>query len=195
MQIVPFLLFAVLGSYTPGPNNIMAMNSARLHGFAKSRPFMMGMSSGFALIVFMSANFNIYLAKFMPFISPYLGVIGACYMMWLAIKPFIASKSGGLKTEEKAGSYLTGLALQLINPKVIFYSLTITASFITPYYSSQAALLFFSVGIGLLGFSSLCCWGLFGVVFQRYFSNHERALNIVMALLLTYCAWSVLGVK
>ena len=195
MQVVPFLVFAVMGSYTPGPNNIMAMNSARLHGFRKSRPFMMGMSSGFALIVFMVANFNIYIAKFIPFISPYLGVMGACYMMWLAIKPFISEKSGGSKREDKAGSYLTGLALQLINPKVIFYSLTITASFIIPHYSSQLELLLFSAGIGLLGFSSLCCWALFGVVFQRYFSDHEKTLNVIMALLLTYCAWSVLGVK
>ena len=195
MQVVPFLVFAVMGSYTPGPNNIMAMNSARLHGFRKSRPFMMGMSSGFALIVFMVANFNIYIAKFIPFISPYLGVMGACYMMWLAIKPFIAGKSGDPKTEDKAGSYLTGLVLQLINPKVIFYSLTITASFIIPHYSSQLELLLFSAGIGLLGFSSLCCWALFGVVFQRYFSDHEKTLNVIMALLLTYCAWSVLGVK
>lgn len=195
MQVVPFLVFAVMGSYTPGPNNIMAMNSARLHGFRKSRPFMMGMSSGFALIVFIAANFNIYIAKFIPFISPYLGVMGACYMMWLAIKPFISEKSGGSKREDKAGSYLTGLALQLINPKVIFYSLTITASFIIPHYSSQLELLLFAAGIGLLGFSSLCCWALFGVVFQRYFSDHEKTLNVIMALLLTYCAWSVLGVK
>ena len=195
MQIVPFLVFAVMGSYTPGPNNIMAMNSARLHGFRRSRPFMMGMSSGFALIVFMAANFNIYVAKFLPFISPYLGAVGACYMIWLALKPFLSRKTKELKNEERASSYLTGLALQLINPKVIFYSLTITASFIVPHYSSLTALLLFSAGIGIMGFSSLCCWALFGVVFQRYFSAHETALNIVMALLLFYCAWSVLGVS
>lgn len=85
--------------------------------------------------------------------------------------------------------------LQFINPKVVFYALAITASFIIPYSDSLPFVAAVAVALGAIGFTSLLCWGGFGVIFQRYFSAYETGLNIFMALLLSYCAYSVAVIR
>lgn len=193
MQLIPFLAFVIVGTYTPGPNTIMAMNSARLKGVRASLPFMSGMAFGLGLIMALASVFNIYLVRAMPVVRPYLGAVGAAYMLWLAAKPFLPHSQKEAGSHGDRRPFFTGFLLQFINPKVIFYALAITASFILPYSSSLMAVTFFSVALGLAGFSSLLLWGAFGMLFQRYFAKHETALNIFMAILLIYCAWSVSG--
>lgn len=193
LPLATFLAFVVTGTYTPGPNNIMAMNSARLKGVRRSMPFLVGMAAGLSLVVLVAAAFNLYLTRVMPAIKPYLGATGALYMLWLAVKPFLPHKAGEVASHGDRLPLITGIALQLINPKVIFYALTVTASFIIPYSDSPPFIALVAAFLGVMGFTSLLLWAAFGMAFQRYFSNHETALNIFMALLLVYCAYSVSG--
>lgn len=48
----------------------------------------------------------------------------------------------------------------------------------------------FNLGI-FVGFSGTLCWALFGSVFRQLFSKNAKAFNIIMALLLVYCAVSL----
>jgi threonine/homoserine/homoserine lactone efflux protein len=43
----------------------------------------------------------------------------------------------------------------------------------------------------LVGFTAVTCWSLFGAAFQKILVNNNRAINIVMSLLLLYCAVSL----
>jgi threonine/homoserine/homoserine lactone efflux protein len=153
------------------------------------------MIAGFTAIMFLTAMFNIYLTRVMPSIRGYIGAMGALYILWLAAKMFMPRKGGAAAIPGESRPFLTGVVLQFINPKVFFYGLTIMAGFILPYYDSPQAALLFSAGLGLLNLASLSCWACFGVIFQRCFKAHEKALNVVMAALLAYCAYSVSGIK
>jgi threonine/homoserine/homoserine lactone efflux protein len=163
-------------------------------GFRRAFPVIIGMIAGFAAIMFLTAMFNIYLTRVMPSIRGYIGAIGALYILWLAAKMFMPRK-GSSAIPGESRPFLTGVMLQFINPKVFFYGLTIMAGFILPYYDSPLAALLFSAGLGLLNLASLSCWACFGAIFQRYFKEHEKALNVVMAALLVYCAYSVSGIN
>ena len=191
LNIGALIIFVLLGTYTPGPGNIMAMNSARHAGLQKSLPFYCGLASAFGTIALLTALFNLAVKSVLPKVQPYLSALGALYMLYLAVKPFLPQKKKAARSLE-AAPFLVGFAVQFLNPKLVLYCIALMSSFIIPWNSSLPALIGVSVAQGLVTFSGYILWGLFGAAFQKYFSRHETAVNIVMALLLIYCAWSIL---
>ncbi len=62
-----------------------------------------------------------------------------------------------------------GMLLQFVNPKGIFFGITVVASFILPYHTLTLAISFFSLFLGMVGIMSTYSWGLFGCAFQKFF--------------------------
>jgi threonine/homoserine/homoserine lactone efflux protein len=116
-------------------------------------------------------------------------MLGAAYMVYLIIKTFTPSKENEIK--KTAGSFLIGALLQLINPKIIIYGITAMSSFILPYYKDIPVLMFFSFLLAFVGFTGTICWALFGSLLSFLFNRHGKILNIIMAVLLLYCAVSL----
>ena len=189
------ILFILTATYTPGPNNLMAMDGARRFGLRRCLPFFAGMSSGLALVLALSGLFNLFLKEHLPRFQPILGGLGALYLLYLALKPFLPSHAAGGGRKARAYTPLEGLLLQLVNPKVLFYGLTLMSSFVVPWSDAPSLLLVVSALAGILAFSSQFLWGLFGSLFQRYFSRYETQVNILMALLSIYCAWTISGLS
>lgn len=196
MPVMPWkaaILFVLAATYTPGPNNLMAMDGARRFGLRRCLPFLAGMSSGLIFVIALSGLFNLFLKAHLPRFQPVLGVIGALYLLYLAFRPFLPSRGPGGAQEAKACTPLQGFLFQLINPKVILYGLTLMSSFVVPWNDTPFVLLLVSIAAGVLAFSSQVLWGLFGSLFQRCFSRFAREVDVLMALLLIYCAWTISG--
>jgi threonine/homoserine/homoserine lactone efflux protein len=83
--------------------------------------------------------------------------------------------------------------MQFFNPKVILYGITVIATFIIPYYKSDFSLILFSLFLAFIGFVATLCWALFGALFQNFLTKYSKQFNIVMGLLLVYCAISISG--
>lgn len=191
MNLSAFLSYAFITSFTPGPNNIMSMTNATKYGLKKSLPFNVGVFIGFFLIMIVCSFFSITLYNLIPSIKPYMTFIGAAYILWLAWKIY-NSKPHSIDEDEKTVMGMwSAVILQFVNVKAIFYSFTILSTFIVPYYQSWYSLLVFSLLLALIGFASTCCWSLFGSVFQKLFTKNEKTVNIIMAMLLVYCAVSL----
>ncbi|EUJ52308.1 export protein, LysE family [Listeria rocourtiae FSL F6-920] len=62
----------------------MAMSNASNDGFKKSFKFCLGVLAGFFVIVLASAIFSATLYDFIPTIEPFMRLIGAAYILWLA---------------------------------------------------------------------------------------------------------------
>lgn len=45
-----FLIYVLLNTFTPGPGNILALNTATNYGWRKGRPLYLGIFSGYLLI-------------------------------------------------------------------------------------------------------------------------------------------------
>jgi len=178
-------------SFTPGPNNIMAMLFANQYGFKKTLRFCLGVGAGFFVIMILSSYFNLILHNFIPKIELPMMLLGAAYMLYLAIKIITSSTSANGDEGGKYNSFLAGMLLQFVNPKGVLYGITVIATFILPYYSSTIDLLLFSLFLGFVGIMSTCSWSLFGSIFQKFLSNYRKQFNIVMALLLLYSAVSI----
>lgn len=186
-----FLSYVLVTTFTPGPNNIMSMSNASRYGFKKSIFFNVGIFVGFLIIIALCSVFSVTLYNLIPSIKPVMTYIGAVYILWLAWKTYKSTPHSENKSEKQTNTFLAGLLLQFVNPKVILYGITTVSTFIVPYYKSVLVLAAFSVILAFIGFVSTCCWALFGSMFQRFLVKNDKVINTVMALLLVYCAVSL----
>ena len=92
MSVLSFLLYVFVTSFTPGPNNIMAMLFANKYGFKKTLRFCLGVGVGFFVIMLLASYFNLLLHNFIPKIELPMMILGAGYMLYLAVK-IITSKN------------------------------------------------------------------------------------------------------
>lgn len=188
-NLTAFLSYVIITTFTPGPNNIMAMSNASRYGFKKSIRFNAGVFFGFLIIMVLSSFLSITLYNIIPSIKPLMTFIGASYILWLAWK--IYKSKPHLEDENKAtSSFTAGIMLQFVNVKVIIYCITIVSTFIAPYYNSVFALSMFSLFLASVSFMSTCSWAAFGAIFQKFLFKNQRIVNIIMALLLVYTALS-----
>lgn len=191
-NISAFLSYVIITTFTPGPNNIMSMSNASKYGLKKAIPFNGGVFFGFFLIIALSSFLSSTLLKFVPAIKPVMTYVGVAYILWLAWKIY-NTKSNSIDGKDKApNTFSKGLILQFVNPKVIIYGLTITSTFITPYYKSGWILAAFSLMLACVAFLSTFCWAIFGSILQKFFESHGKIINTGMALLLVYTAFTLL---
>ena len=116
-------------------------------------------------------------------------ILGAGYMLYLLIT--IIGPAKEKKIAANNGSFLIGVVLQLINPKLILFGITVLSSYILPYYHELPVLMAFIIVIVIIGFCSTVCWALFGSLFSVLFVKHKKLLDIIMSALLLYCAVSL----
>jgi cysteine/O-acetylserine efflux protein len=192
MPVLSFLLYVFVTSFTPGPNNIMAMLFANKYGLKKTLKFCVGVGAGFLIVMLLCSYLNLLLKNFIPKIEFFMTILGAGYMMYLAIKIIRSKGDNENNNEDRNNSFFMGMILQFINPKGILYGITAIATFILPYHNSNFSLLMYSLFLALIGFMSTFCWSLFGSFFQKSLSKYRSQFNVVMALLLMYSAVSIL---
>ncbi|MBE6948810.1 MAG: lysine transporter LysE [Ruminococcaceae bacterium] len=185
-----FLSYAIITAVTPGPNNIMSMSNAGSVGLRKSFPFNLGIWAGFSMVMLICTFFCNTLSEVVPKIKTPMLVFGALYMLWLAWKTFRSSSV--IEEDHSHSGFLSGLALQFINPKIYIYCIVSMEAYILPFYQGEwCVLILFALLLAFMGFICNICWALFGSVFKLLFSKYAWITNTVMALLLVYCAVSL----
>lgn len=189
-HLYDFLIYCFITAYTPGANNLLSMSNAIRYGFRRSIRFNLGILAGFSIVMTVCTVFSTALYSFLPKVKIVMQILGAAYMLYLAWKVWKSSS----RLETDAGqdiSFVSGMLLQFINPKIYIYAITAMSLYILPVFHSPGALAGFTVVLSLLGASGSFVWAMFGAAFCRFFSRHSRAVNTVMALLLVYCAVSL----
>lgn len=189
-----FLSYAVIVSFTPGPNNIMSLYNASQKGFKRNMEFTLGVSSGFFIIMLLCSFFNYWLNALLPTIQPLMSLVGASYMLYLAYKIFKSKPPSEHDGDERQIiNYKTGAMMQFVNPKAILYGITITSTFIMPYFSSWYILILFSLFLAFIAFLSTSLWSISGSLFTKVLTKYHKPFNIAMSLLLIYTAASISG--
>ena len=188
---VACLSYVLVMTFTPGPNNIMAMTFANRDGFKKTQKFMLGVAVGFLILQLLCSYFNLLLFSYLPKIKIVMDIIGAVYMVFLAAKIIFSKPHDSEKKDSKLNAFIPGVLLQFVNPKGVLYCITVAASFIMPYYRSSLSILLFALFTTAVVYASNNCWGAFGILFQKLLAKYQKPFNIIMGLLLVYCAVSL----
>lgn len=189
-HISDFLIYCFITAYTPGANNLMSMSSAIRLGLRRSIRFNMGILAGFTIVMSVCTLFCSTLYSYLPRVENMMKIIGAVYMLLLAWKVFKSSVEAG-EGDEKGVGFLSGMILQFVNPKIYIYAITAMTLYILPVYHSAGVMTGFTILLALIGASGSFVWAIFGSAFCKFFSKHTKAVNLVMALLLVYCAVSL----
>ncbi|SLL31546.1 Cysteine/O-acetylserine efflux protein [Mycobacteroides abscessus subsp. abscessus] len=192
MPLLSFLMFVLVSSFTPGPNNFMAMSFANKYGLKKTIKFSLGVAVGFFILTLLSSIFNLLLINILPIVKIPLTILGVGYMLFLAYKTLTSKDMNNEKSEDNAKNlFVIGALVQFINPKGILYGITVVSTFLLPYYTSYFSYFLFSLFLGIIGLLSSLSWSLFGSIFQKALSQHRKTFNLIMALLLIYSAISI----
>lgn len=188
MNFAAFFSYVFLTAFTPGPNNIMSMSNAMKYGFKKGFPFNLGVLFGFLIDMSVCAVFTGFLYDFIPAVESFMLYIGAAYILFLAWTIWRDKPHEDKKGLNQTNTVLSGMILQFVNVKVILYGITAMSAFVLPYYKGILPVSGFVIVLSAVGFLGTCSWALFGAVFERIFTKYNNILNAVMALLLVYCA-------
>ncbi len=134
--ILAFALAAFVLAVTPGPDMALfvsrTMNWGRAHGFAT----VLGAITGIAVHTMLVAFGISVLIVTAPAAFWVLKIVGALYLVWLAIQAIrdgggiLVARAGG-KQPRWGQSYLTGLGINLTNPKVALFFVTFLPQFVS----------------------------------------------------------------
>lgn len=105
-----FVVYSIVTSITPGPNNIMLAASGLNFGFKRSIPHILGIGFGFGVMV-MLVGFGIGATLGQsPLMYEILKIVGIVYLLYLAYKIYGAGRVDG---EEKPLSFMGGCLISV----------------------------------------------------------------------------------
>lgn len=188
--ILAYLPYAFITAYTPGPNNILVLNAFSRNGVRKGKETLLGVASGFFLVMIISAIACMELSKLLPRMMGILKYIGAAYIVWLAIHVLLSKPAA--KTQDSKGDFLNSFLLQFINVKIILYAITIYSVYILPNSDSKWLLYASAIFNTLIGISGSLTWGLAGKLLQKQFAKHYKIMNALMAGILIWSALHII---
>jgi cysteine/O-acetylserine efflux protein len=186
--------YVLISTFTPGPNNLTATSLGVVHGYRNSLPFQAGMALGMFAVFLASGWVSGWLLSVFPAVEPVLRLAGAVYILYLAVsllKASYAFDEGGAKPV----GFLGGMGLQLLNAKLLVYTLTLFATFLAPITGAPALLVLAAALLALVGFCAASTWALFGTAIKVYLRQPrvKTVINTALALLLVYTAVELSG--
>lgn len=184
-----FFIYSVINAFTPGPGNILALNTVTNYGYKKGRPLYWGIVAGYYVVQVICAVFVFGVSTFLPDLLGIMKYIGAAYILWLAVHIALSKPTTG--TVEKSVSFLKGFLLQFVNVKIYLFGITALTGYVTEYSASLWVLLLFEIIIATIGTIATLTWIGMGVLIQRACQKYYRVINIIL-LTLSECVYALI---
>ena len=160
--VLSYLPYALVTSFTPGPNNILAFHTVGQKGWVQGRSTLAGIVAGFFSVMAVCA----------------LG----CYQLL---------RSTPAKDVSPRSTFWSGFFLQFVNGKIILYAITIYTGYVLPA-GSGALFPIQPFVLTLFGTAGFLTWAAAGGLLQSFLRRHTRAFNGAMAAVLALCALDLL---
>lgn len=176
-------LFALVSTFTPGPNNIMLLTSGANVGFIRTLPHMAGILCGFSLMLLIVGIGLGSLFDTFPLAQEVLKWLCLGYLVYLTYK--IVTSHTELKASNfRPMSFVGACLFQWVNPKG--WSMALTS--ITMYNTSQdfTGVVIISSAFALANIPSGAIWTLMGREISRILNTPRRMslFNYAMGALL-----------
>ncbi|WEK04246.1 MAG: LysE family translocator [Candidatus Devosia phytovorans] len=199
--ILAFAIATVVLAITPGPDMALqlsrAINYGRAHGIAAMAGAMAGILVHTTLV---ALGISVLIIAAPPLFLA-LKIVGALYLLWLAYQAIV--HGGGLRIAEAAKkppavqqSFMTGIGINLLNPKVVLFFVTFLPQFVDAHDPAATGKLFFLgfefVALSIpLGVATVLAADWLAAAFKKS-KWVERALNWSFAAIFTAFAATIL---
>ena len=186
---IAFVLASVILSLVPGPDNIYVMTNSALKGWRVGFYTTLGLCTGlightFLVAIGVSVIFQTSALAFNG-----LKIVGACYLIylgWLSLQSKELNISGTGKDNSNRSYYITGVIMNLTNPKVALFFLVFLPQFVNISNDSvtiQVVLLgLLFILSALCVFSSIAFLGSFLEGYLKKSSSVNKNINKLAAL-------------
>jgi cysteine/O-acetylserine efflux protein len=188
--LIAFLLYASSTAITPGPNNILTLNTVSRFGLKKSLKMMSGILSGIMIILSLTATLSFILSRYIPELTQIAKYLGALYILYLSYKIY-TSKPVEIDSTVKEPRFITGLINQFLNVKIILYAITSLNSFVLPYTSHPLEIIFYAFILTMISAVSLMAWAVIGVLLSDLMRRKYKLINTILALILLESVFSL----
>lgn len=203
--IISMAIFALVGSISPGPVNIIATSSGACFGFRRTVPHVFGATVAYAVIILLLGfGLNQSLAQW-PEVTNTLKYLCGIYLLYMSFKiatavPLkIATDMDTTEAEktaviEQPPAFMDGILSQGLNPKAWLVSMSGVSIFVSVHTQSTLYLLVFTAISFIVCFIGISTWAVMGHVIRDRLSSHSRQVkfNILMGLLLSGTVVSML---
>lgn len=183
--IISYLPYALITTFTPGPNNLISFYAVSTYGWKKGAKVLAGIGSAIFLIICITAVLCHHLASNVEAALPVLKIFGSIYILWLAIH---IAKDSPDNSSFDISTFKKGFILVFVNVKMLLYAITVFSGYILNSTTDVKILLLHAVILSALCISSNLTWAAAGRAFQKFLKKHYRPFNITMAVILAYCA-------
>lgn len=179
-SLIMFIAASALLAVVPGPDNLFVLTQSAIHGRAAGVMVTLGLCSG--LIVHTSAVALGVAAIFQTSAVAFtvLKVIGAAYLVYLAVRAFQASADSVELKRQASRSlgalYRRGIFMNITNPKVSIFFLAFLPQFIAPEKGEFTLQVFMLGGIFILvALAILCVIALLAAFLGRWLNRSPGA--------------------
>ena len=187
-ELFSLILFCLVTSCTPGPNNILASYSGFNFGIKKTLPLMSGVAFGYTLMLTF-VNFGlIVIFKNYPIIQQIIKIVGSIFLIYLAYKISFSTSNSNILQKNPVKFFDTFL-FQFINPKAIIVATIMVSTFVDSNnnYIRES---FWVIGVNFIfAWFSITFWTLLGKFLRKFATNDKfiKIFNYVMSFLLISC--------
>jgi len=196
--IIAFVTASVVLSLVPGPDNLFVMTHSALKGWRIGFYTTLGLCTGLighTVLVAIGVSV-IFQTSAIAFNG--LKIIGACYLLylaWLSLQNKELNLGGNSNDNANRSYYLTGVIMNLTNPKVALFFLVFLPQFVNTG-NDNVTLQIFSLGV-LFILSALCVFtsiaylaSLFEDILKKS-KTVNKYLNILAALVYFALAFNI----
>lgn len=179
-----FVVAAIPGFFTPGPNNLTLMASSAKFGFQRTVPHGLGVTIGFALMVVLVGLGLGEVFRYLPWLEPVLKILAAInllYLAWTLLGLKIKDQGAG----DRPLTFLEGAGFQWINPKAWALAVSFVAMVVDAGPARFVGIAVVGLGCLVIGAFSSPTWMVFGDRLEKLLkrTGGERFLGVAMAVL------------
>ena len=183
---LPLLGYVVVSACTPGPNNLMVLQSGANFGVARTVPHILGIAVGFPVMIVAIGLGLEYAFQAFPPLHTIIKWASFVYLLWLAWKIGSAGRPHAEAADGRPVTFLQAAAFQWINPKGWAMSVGALALFTTAHGNPVIETGIVALLFGLVCIPNGFVWTLFGRSIAGFLQDDRKRLlfNIGMAVLL-----------
>lgn len=183
-NILPFILFVIAMTGTPGPGNLTMMAIGQSTGFKSSIPFLLGTAAGCIVLDGLVACGLGEIIIASPGVATLLRIGGLLYIVYLAGKILVMQFA--TRSVEKRFSFFEGVLIHPLSPKSWAMAIVAFSQFMHPEQplGPQVVIFVSCFLVGLLVFHSSWCAA--GALIPRLVSSRRIifGINCVMVTLM-----------
>jgi hypothetical protein len=192
-DFLSFLIFAVVGAFTPGPNNTIALATGVQFGARRVAPHALGTMLGFSSMLLLASAGALAALLAMPGIEEALRALGVGYLLWQAWRLATSHGPDGKALSQPLAVWESTL-IQFVSPKGWMLAISVASTWFTTLAGQYAALALHIVVFALICAASITLWANVGAALQGWLAHPARLrlFNWTMGAALALSALSML---